>query len=114
LIEPGEVIPGVLAVALPGHTPGHIGYQFDDSGDSILVWGDVANVPDVQSMFPQAGVVTDVDTLQAIKTRSEIFEKAAQERLLIAGMHTEFPGIVQLARNDDRFRFVPASWIIRH
>jgi glyoxylase-like metal-dependent hydrolase (beta-lactamase superfamily II) len=112
-IEPGEVLPGVLAVALPGHTPGHTGYQFDDGGDSILIWGDVVNVPDVQSMFPRAGAVTDVNNLQTIKTRSEIFEKAARERLLIAGMHTEFPGIAQLVRDDDRFRFVPASWIDR-
>jgi glyoxylase-like metal-dependent hydrolase (beta-lactamase superfamily II) len=111
LIEPGEVLPGVSAVALTGHTPGHTGYQFEDGGDSILVWGDVVNVPDVQSMFPQAGVATDVDPLQAIKTRLEIFEKAVQERLLIAGMHTEFPGIARLVRDDDRFKFEAASWI---
>src|SRR6267378_2182897 len=39
---------GIKAVSLPGHTPGHTGYEFSSKGQRILFWGDVIHAQSVQ------------------------------------------------------------------
>lgn len=53
----------------------------------------------------------DVDRAFAVKTRKETFKQAAEEGILIAGMHMEFPGLAQLKSVGDGYRFVAAQWI---
>lgn len=110
LIEEGEIIPGIHAMSLPGHTPGHTGFQVGNVKQSVFICGDILNVPAVQSMFPNAGVVTDVSPTLAAETRNTFLTRATKENLLVAGMHTEFPGVVQVVAVEDGFRIVPALW----
>ncbi|MDB5374427.1 MAG: Glyoxylase, beta-lactamase superfamily, partial [Belnapia sp.] len=44
----GEVFPGVTAMPFPGHTPGHSGYLLASGKDSLLIWGDIIHVPEIQ------------------------------------------------------------------
>lgn len=39
------ILPGIQAVPLFGHTPGHTGYLLGDERDSLLVWGDIVHSP---------------------------------------------------------------------
>jgi glyoxylase-like metal-dependent hydrolase (beta-lactamase superfamily II) len=34
------IVDGMQLVPLPGHTPGHTGYEFSSRGQKILFWGD--------------------------------------------------------------------------
>lgn len=43
-----EVMPGLVAVPLPGHTPGHAGYRLGDGGDALLIRGDVVHAAPIQ------------------------------------------------------------------
>ena len=43
-----EVFPGVTSMPLHGHTPGHSGYMIASGGKSLLIWGDIIHVPEVQ------------------------------------------------------------------
>jgi glyoxylase-like metal-dependent hydrolase (beta-lactamase superfamily II) len=110
LIEEGEVIPGIHAVFLPGHTPGHTGYRIGDTGASVLIWGDLVNQPVVQCAFPEAGFFSDADAALAVRTRKAMLSKAADENLLVAGMHIEFPGFARVVREGAGYRLVPAQW----
>jgi len=110
LIEEGEVVPGIHAVPLPGHTPGHTGYRIGSGPSSLLIWGDIVHVPAVQSAIPDAGTAMDVDRALAVKTRKEAFRQAAEAKSLIAGMHLEFPGVAQVQVEGDAYRFVAAHW----
>ncbi|MBG0512123.1 MBL fold metallo-hydrolase [Agrobacterium sp. MOPV5] len=38
----------VKVIGLPGHTPGHSGFEFSSQGETILFWGDIAHLPAVQ------------------------------------------------------------------
>jgi glyoxylase-like metal-dependent hydrolase (beta-lactamase superfamily II) len=109
--ETGEVVPGITAVPLPGHTPGHTGYRLDGGSQSLLVWGDIVHLPQVQAPEPEAGVVFDVDGDEAVRTRRRMLDEATTDRLLIAGMHTEFPGLAKVIREGDRYRIVPELWV---
>lgn len=106
----GEVMPDIHAVPLPGHTPGHTGYRLEAGGRSLLIWGDIVHLPQVQAPEPDAGVVFDVDGDQAADTRRRMLDAAAADCLLVAGMHVEFPGFARVARHGHGYRIVPELW----
>ena len=108
LIDPGPVLPGVEAVPLPGHTPGHTGYLIGTGTERLLIWGDVLHVPDIQAAQPDVGVGFDVDPAAAIATRQAMLDRAATEGLLVAGMHLHFPGFARVVRAGGAYRVQPA------
>jgi glyoxylase-like metal-dependent hydrolase (beta-lactamase superfamily II) len=107
LIAPGQILPGVDAVGLPGHTPGHCGYVLHSDGEALLIWGDTVHSISVQAARPEVTFATDVDGDAARDTRLRLFDQVATDRLLITGMHLEFPGFGYLTRDANRFRYEP-------
>ena len=108
--EAGELAPGITVVPLPGHSPGHSGFRIADDGQSLLIWGDVAHVPDLQSRRPDVGMVFDADPDLATHTRRAALAQAAASRELVAGMHLLFPGLAHVASDGDGYRLVPLMW----
>jgi glyoxylase-like metal-dependent hydrolase (beta-lactamase superfamily II) len=107
----GEVFPGVTAMPLPGHTPGHTGYLISSQGQSLLIWGDIVHVPDVQTRRPDAYMEPDTDPEGAVATRQRMFDMVASDRLLAAGMHMHFPGLLNLNRRaGGGYELVPELW----
>jgi glyoxylase-like metal-dependent hydrolase (beta-lactamase superfamily II) len=106
----GEVLPGVTAVPCHGHTPGHCGFLIDSSDQSLLIWGDTVHMPEVQVPRPEVTMVVDVDPPMAEASRRRIFDMAAEERLLVTGMHLHFPGFGHIAKDGDSYQFVPEPW----
>lgn len=100
--------PGITAVPLFGHTPGHSGYLIESGGESLLIWGDIIHFAAVQLARPDVTILFDIDPPQAAATREALLEKLASDRTLIAGMHTPFPGIGAIERAEEGYRFVPA------
>ena len=110
MLGSGVAAPGITPVPLHGHTPGHTGYRIDDGGDSLLIWGDIMHVPDVQSVRPEVGMVFDNDPEQADETRRRLLDMVASERMAIAGMHLHFPAFSHLARAGEAYALVPETW----
>lgn len=92
----GEVFPGVTAVPLPGHTPGHSGYVVHSGKESLFIWGDIVHHPEIQVARPEVYVEPDSDHAMAVATRRRAFDMAAADGLLVAGMHTRFPGFIHV------------------
>jgi glyoxylase-like metal-dependent hydrolase (beta-lactamase superfamily II) len=109
-IASGEVLPGVIAIPEPGHTPGHTGWLVASGADSLLIWGDIVHMPGVQFARPGAGMGFDIDGAQAIATRQRIMDMAATDRLMVAGMHLDFPAFGHVARVADGYAFTPEVW----
>lgn len=107
----GEVFPGVTAMPLPGHTPGHTGYLISSGGASLLVWGDIVHAPDIQVRRPEVHVEPDSDHQEAVATRRRVFDMVATDRLLVAGMHMHFPGLLNLSGNSAAgYQLEPETW----
>lgn len=106
----GEVCSGVTAVSLPGHTPGHTGYRVASGGRSLLIWGDIVHVQELQVPRPEVTMLVDVDPPAAIATRRAILAEVADRREGIAGMHLHFPGLAHVVREGDGFRLLPDAW----
>ncbi len=104
--EPGEILPGIVAVPLPGHSPGHTGFRIGGAGGTMLIWGDIVNVPSVQVLLPESGVVSDADTAQAIATRLAVFREVAASGEIVAGMHIDYPGLARVAHQSGRYQLM--------
>jgi glyoxylase-like metal-dependent hydrolase (beta-lactamase superfamily II) len=106
-VRAGEVLPGVSALPLPGHTPGHSGWLIESGKEALLIWGDLVHLAAVQVARPDTGLVFDVDPQAACATRRRMFDRVAAERLKIAGAHLDFPGFGTIVRKGSGFRFEP-------
>ncbi len=106
-----EVFPGVTAMPLNGHTPGHSGYMIRSGGELLLIWGDIIHVPEIQVPRPEVTIEFDTDPAAAAATRRRTFEMAAADRLLVAGMHIHYPGFAHVARHGDSYALLPEPWV---
>ena len=110
LFQKGEVLPGVTAMPFHGHTPGHSGYMVSSGGESLLIWGDIVHVPELQTVRPEVCMAFDTDKAQAEATRRRVFDMVASDRLMITGMHLHFPGFTHLVRDGAGYRLMPVAW----
>jgi glyoxylase-like metal-dependent hydrolase (beta-lactamase superfamily II) len=82
-----ELASGLKIIALPGHTPGHIGLEIDGDDRRVLVLGDVIHCPAYQLPHPDWTVIYDNDPHQAAATRRMILGRAAADQCVIVGAH---------------------------
>lgn len=105
-----EVFPGIHAIHAFGHTPGHCCYLVESNGQSLLIWGDTVHVPEIQLARPEVAIAFDSDIETAIRTRKRIFDMAASEKMLVAGMHLHFPAFSHLALEKEGYRLYAEPW----
>lgn len=105
-----DITPGIKAIALPGHTPGHTGFEFTAEDAPFVIWGDICHAPEVQCPRPDVTVVFDVSPTDAIESRRKMLARAVDQDLLIAGMHMPFPGFTRIGRSADAYIHHPAVW----
>ncbi|WP_448785094.1 MBL fold metallo-hydrolase [Brucella intermedia] len=114
LIKPdAEIAPGLRTMALPGHTPGHIGLRVDSGNESLLFWGDVLIAPAYQFANPDWAFALDTDQRAAAATRKKILDMVATDRVMVAGAHLDFPGFGYVDRAEQGYLFVSAPWDYR-
>ena len=95
-----ELAPGVLSLSAVGHTPGHTAYLVSSGEDAILFAGDYLHASALQFPNPDENAAFDMDPAKAAETRKALLNRAAQEKLPIAGIHVPFPGIGYVKEND--------------
>lgn len=106
LIEGGTILPGIEALALPGHTPGHTGFLIASGDERLLIWGDVVHLPAIQFAHSDVSLSYDIDGKLAAANRKLAFDRASRERLLVAGMHMDFPCFGHVVTDDDKYRWI--------
>ncbi len=103
-----DVVSGLSAIALPGHSVGHTGYRIAAGRDQMIIWGDCVVSPQVQFDHPEWASTFDADAALSIASRRRIFDETATDNILVAGMHLPFPGVGYVTRRGGRFWFEPA------
>lgn len=104
-----EIVPGLNAFPMPGHTPGHMGLRVHQGNEQLVIWGDAIHFAAYQFMQPDWGVLFDSNVDQAIATRRAILAEAASDRIRVAGMHLDFPAVGYVEANSDNYRYIPAA-----
>ncbi|WP_083469453.1 MBL fold metallo-hydrolase [Methylobacterium variabile] len=95
----GLILPGIEALPLFGHTPGHSGFQIDGGGNKqLIIWGDAVHRIAIQSRDPDISAQADVNQDDARASRRALFDRVATDDVLVTGMHMSFPGFGRLRR----------------
>jgi glyoxylase-like metal-dependent hydrolase (beta-lactamase superfamily II) len=105
-----ELIPGIRAVATPGHTAGHTIYVVESKGQKLVLWGDLMHVAAVQFADPSVTIQFDTDSAAAAAQRKKVFADVAEHGYWVAGVHLSFPGIGHLRATGSGYTFVPANY----
>jgi glyoxylase-like metal-dependent hydrolase (beta-lactamase superfamily II) len=92
--EPGaRIAPGIVSRSLPGHTPGHVGYEITSGHSRLLDIGDVAHSSIVSLARPQWSIEFDADHAVAYATRLKTLRALAKTHEWVYAPHFPFPGV---------------------
>jgi glyoxylase-like metal-dependent hydrolase (beta-lactamase superfamily II) len=99
---------GIEAADAAGHTPGHTAFLLDSAGERMFFVGDIVHAAALQFPRPDLNASYDMIPVQAAAARFRLLERAARDRLPIAGIHLPFPGIGEVGRGDgEGFIYLP-------
>ncbi|WID99508.1 MBL fold metallo-hydrolase [Bosea vestrisii] len=104
--RPGDHL---LAVAIPGHAPGHMGYLLSTGEDDILFCGDLIHVPAAQFACPELTWAYDADEAIARASRIKLLQDAADAHTWLAGAHLGRPGIGRIVKQGHGYAFISAA-----
>jgi glyoxylase-like metal-dependent hydrolase (beta-lactamase superfamily II) len=108
------IVDGMQTVPLPGHTPGHTGYEFSSKGQKLLFWGDIIHAQRVQLQHPEVTAIFDIDQTAAAATRNQLLSKLARDNVLIAASHASlFPALGRLRKDGSGYSWVPVVFTDR-
>jgi glyoxylase-like metal-dependent hydrolase (beta-lactamase superfamily II) len=111
LLMPGEMIaPGIEAVDLRGHTPGHTGFKISDGAAQLLIVGDALFDPALHPRRVDIGIAFEADPAAAKAMREKLFPQLASDKTLVAATHMPFPGIGRVVPDGAELAWLPADW----
>ncbi len=106
-----QLFPGLRSIPGYGHTPGQSYYVLESEGQKMIFWGDIIHVPDIQFTNPNVTIKFDVDSTAAAARRKKDFADAVKNRTLVAMPHMYFPGVGHVAKDGDRYRWIPLPYV---
>jgi len=101
-----EIVPGIRAVAAPGHTPGHMALAISSKGEQLLCISDAFLHP-IHVEQPDGYAAVDFDHQQVINTRRRLLNLAETGKALVLAFHFPFPGLGHVIRRGERWLWQP-------
>jgi glyoxylase-like metal-dependent hydrolase (beta-lactamase superfamily II) len=105
----GEVVSGIRAMPVYGHSPGMLAFHIESDGRRVLNWADVANNSIFAIQQPDWYVGFDHDKAAGAATRRRIFDMVSNEKLAVIGYHLPFPALGYVEKVDNSYRWLPAN-----
>ena len=102
-----QVMPGIRAIALPGHTPGHSGYEIVSGRARLIDIGDTAHSAIVSLARPGWIIGYDTDAAEGIATRKAALATLAKSHEPVFAPHFPFPGVGTIVAQGDGFAWQP-------
>ncbi len=98
----GEIVPGIQAVPVRGHTLGQIGLLIESNGDRLLHTADAFHHP-VELYHPEWYFDFDADPEATVSTRRELLAMASREHVPVITYHLSFPGLGYIVAEGDHW-----------
>jgi glyoxylase-like metal-dependent hydrolase (beta-lactamase superfamily II) len=102
-----EFLPGVQAMAAPGHTVGHHIFMVTSNGKSFAFLGDLTHHAVLLLEKPRMQFSYDTDPQQAAETRVRLLTMLATNKTPVMSYHYAWPGYGHVAQAGDGFRYYP-------
>lgn len=104
-----EILPGVVAISAPGHTPGHTVYQVGSGKDQLMVLADITNIPALFARHPEWHASFDSDGALAEQNRRKMFDRVVADKTMMTGYHYGMPGAGTIEKDGAGYVFKPAA-----
>jgi glyoxylase-like metal-dependent hydrolase (beta-lactamase superfamily II) len=101
-----EIVPGIQAVATPGHTPGHIAVAISSGGEQLLWISDAAIHP-IHLEQPDWYAAVDLNPDQIATTKRRLFDRASTQSALVFAFHFPSPGLGHIIQKGDAWHWQP-------
>ena len=104
-----EFLPGVQAIAAPGHTVGHTIFTVTSNGKSFVYLGDLTHHPILLLEKPRMQFSYDTDPQQAAETRVRLLDMIAANKTPVLAYHYAWPGVGHIAKTAEGFHYYPEA-----
>jgi glyoxylase-like metal-dependent hydrolase (beta-lactamase superfamily II) len=105
-----DVVPGIMAVGTPGHSPGHTSHIVSSGSGKVYVQADVTHVPFLFVRNPGWHAFYDQDAAMAEATRRKVYDMLAAEKMMVQGFHYPFPSHAYVEKNGSGYRETMVLW----
>jgi glyoxylase-like metal-dependent hydrolase (beta-lactamase superfamily II) len=102
-----EFLPGVQALAAPGHTVGHTIFMVSSGGKSFAYTADLTHHPILLMEKPRMEFAYDTDPKQAADSRVKMLDMLAANKIPILAYHYPWPGMGHIAKTGEGFHYIP-------
>lgn len=107
LVQESEILPGIRAIAAPGHTPGHMVVSVSSGDEQLLYISDTVLYP-LHLEHPDWVPIYDILPEEADASKHQIFDRAAEEKALVLGMHfPPFPSLGYVDKKEKGWQWQP-------
>ncbi len=110
LADGEEVVPGMVARAAFGHTPGQLAFAIGSGETQVVLTADIFSQFVISFQRPDWHVRFDQDKTAAAETRRRFASELADSGAAIIGYHLPFPGLGYVEADGEAFRFVPETY----
>jgi len=101
-----EILPGIIAIDTAGHTPGHISLLLTSGSHRLLLTADAVQNNHVALARPDWQPAADMDGLKAARSRRQLLDMAATDKLQVLCYHIPFPGLGRIERAGRAFAWI--------
>ena len=101
-----EIVPGVRAILVPGHTPGHVALAISSGGEQLLYISDAVLYP-IHLEQPDWYPAFDLAPEQAKEAKQQLLDRIAADKALAMAFHFPFPGLGYIIREGERWQWQP-------
>jgi glyoxylase-like metal-dependent hydrolase (beta-lactamase superfamily II) len=107
-----EFLPGVQAMAAPGHTVGHHMFMVTSDGKSFAFLGDLTHHQVLLLEKPRMEFAYDTDPKMAAETRVKMLDMLAANKVAVMSYHFTWPGYGHVVKAGDGFRYIAEPMIM--
>jgi glyoxylase-like metal-dependent hydrolase (beta-lactamase superfamily II) len=100
---------GIKAISTFGHTPGHTSYLVSSGSDTLIVGGDVTNIPALNLRNPGWHLVFDSIPALAEENRRKLMDQVITDKTTLTGYHWGLPGAGTVQKDGNGYAFVPVK-----
>ena len=101
-----EILPGIEAIAAPGHTPGHMALVISSKGERLFNISDLVLHP-IHLEQPEWCAVFDFSPEEVTATRRRILNRISAEKALMQAFHFPFPGLGHIVEKGNGWEWKP-------
>jgi glyoxylase-like metal-dependent hydrolase (beta-lactamase superfamily II) len=107
-----EFLPGIQAIAAPGHTVGHHIFMISSDGKPFAFLGDLTHHQILLMEKPRMQFSYDTDPAQAADSRVRLLDMLAANKVPVLSYHYPWPGYGHIVKTGEGFHYIPEPMVM--